>query len=159
MYYRLHVIPIDVPPLRERKDDISLLVEYFLEEFSKKIKNRKFNKISEEAKNILFSYNWPGNVRELENIMERAMILCKGDSIAKEDFPDFLREIQVPKSVFKQGKKLYLKEALKISEVAIIKDALNQCRGNRKKVSELLGINRTTLYNKMKEFKMLDFGE
>ncbi|MCK5393287.1 MAG: hypothetical protein KAI91_03050, partial [Candidatus Omnitrophica bacterium] len=113
----------------------------------------------EEAKNILFSYNWPGNVRELENIMERAMILCKGDSIAKEDFPDFLREIQVPKSVFKQGKKLYLKEALKISEVAIIKDALNQCSGNRKKVSELLGINRTTLYNKMKEFELLNFGE
>lgn len=159
LYYRLHVIPIDVPPLRERKDDIGLLVEYFLEEFSKKNKNRKFDKISEEAKNILFSYNWPGNVRELENIMERAMILCKGNSIEKEDFPDFLQELQVPTSGLKQGKKLYLKEALKISEVAIIKDALNQCRGNRKKVSELLGINRTTLYNKMKEFKMLDFGE
>lgn len=159
LYYRLHVISIDIPPLRERKDDIRLLTEHFLEEFSKKIKDKKINKISEEAIEILLAYNWPGNVRELENILERAIILCKGDIIVKADFPDFLQDLKTPKSVLKQGKKLYLKEALKISEMAIIKDALTRCRGNRKKVSELLGINRTTLYNKMKEFDILDYVE
>ena len=162
LYYRLNVISIYIPPLRERKDDIPLLVEHFLKQIHKragKNKNRQPVGISEEAIQALLTYDWPGNIRELENVIERAVILTKGDTIIPEDLPEFLQE--------KKGANLFslkapgspglksLKEALKNPEKQVIQHTLEQTSWNRKKAAENLGINRTTLYNKMKEYDLL----
>ena len=154
LYYRLNVIPIDVPPLRERKDDLPLLVEHFIKKCSKKVK-KNISGVSEEAMQAFFWYDWPGNVRELENVIERAVILSKNKNIGKEDLPSHL--IDTPEVSYKAHKKPYknLKEALKFSEKEIIKNTLQMCGGNRKKAAQILGINRTTLYNKMRGYGLL----
>ncbi len=158
LYYRLNVIPIYVPPLRERKDDIPLLVEHFLKKSTQRVKNKKVVDISKEAMDIFLEYDWPGNVRELENVIERAVILCKKDRIEKDDLPDFLKEIKpcFPVSFSTKRKIAPLKEALKSSEREIIENALRECGGNKKKAAQILGINRTTLYNKMRELGISD---
>ncbi|RKY33643.1 MAG: hypothetical protein DRP68_01705 [Candidatus Omnitrophota bacterium] len=158
LYYRLNVIPIYVPPLRERKDDIPLLVEHFLKKSTQRVKNKKVVDISKEAMDIFLEYDWPGNVRELENVIERAVILCKKDRIEKDDLPDFLKEIKpcFPVSSSTKRKIAPLKEALKSSEREIIENALRECGGNKKKAAQILGINRTTLYNKMRELGISD---
>ncbi|MBP7088267.1 MAG: sigma-54-dependent Fis family transcriptional regulator [Candidatus Omnitrophica bacterium] len=156
LYYRLNVIPIYIPCLRERKDDIIILAEHFLEKCSQKIKNKKVEKLSEEVKEIFLSYDWPGNVRELENAIERAVIISKGSVIEKEHLPEFLQNIKTVNVTCKENQSLSLKEALKSSEKKIIEEALKESQGNRKKVAETLGINRTTLYNKMREYGLLD---
>ncbi len=156
LYYRLNVIPIHIPPLRERKGDLPLLLEHFLEKCSKRNENKKICDVSEEVMSVFFDYDWPGNIRELENIVERAVILCKGDTIVLSDLPDSLQNLKTDRPVsFSQGK-VPLKEALKFSERNIIERVLSECGGNRTKAAELLGINRTTLYNKMKEYGFLD---
>jgi len=156
LYYRLNVIPIYAPPLRERKEDIPLLTEHFLDKCSKKIKGKNVDKISSEVMDIFFAYNWPGNVRELENVIERAIILCKNETIEKDDLPESLHEQQLSQAVLNQKQQGSLKEALRYSEKEIIERALRECKGNRKKAAESLGINRTTLYNKMREYELLE---
>jgi len=156
LYYRLNVIPIFIPPLRMRKDDLPLLVEHFLKKCTHKQK-KNIHDISEEVLQVLCAYDWPGNVRELENVMERAVIFCKGAVIEKEDLPDFLKELKVKAvSAVKTPSAIRsLKDSLKDSERAIVEQALRECKGNRKKTAQLLQINRTTLYNKMKELGLL----
>ncbi|MDD5069629.1 MAG: sigma-54 dependent transcriptional regulator [Candidatus Omnitrophica bacterium] len=156
LFYRLNVIPINLPPLRQRRGDIALLVKDFLSKSSKKIKGKQVNEVSGRVLELMLNYDWPGNVRELENIVERAVIFSKGDCIDEESLPDFFHEISIQPHTEEKNKSLPLKEALKSSEKDIIVSALNDCKGNRKKASETLGINRTTLYNKMKEFDLLD---
>jgi len=157
LYYRLNVIPINVPPLRERKDDLPVLVEHFLKKCSKKSK-RYVMDISSEAMDALALYDWPGNVRELENSIERAVILSKGKRIEKDDLPENIVEIaSLHAGANKQrGEHKTLKEALRNSERKIIKNTLDTCSGNRKKAAEVLGINRTTLYNKMREYGLFE---
>ncbi len=152
LYYRLNVIPIEVPPLRERKDDIPLLAESFLHKFLERSKIKKVKDISQKAMEGLISYSWPGNVRELENVIERAVILCKGECIEEEDLPEFLHESQRDNSGKNDQSEASLKTALKSSEKEIILRTLQECNGNRKKAAQSLGINRTTLYNKMREY-------
>ena len=91
MYYRLNVISIKIPPLRERRNDIPLLLEYFLEKKNNKLNknNKKVTGISKEAMLALSQYNWPGNVRELENIVERSVILARGNIVGIQDLPEF----------------------------------------------------------------------
>lgn len=151
LYYRLNVIPISLPPLRERKDDIPLLVEHFLKKCSQKLK-RSVTDISEEVMHLLIQYDWPGNVRELENIMERAVILSRGERIERENLPEFFHEMSVSEEQISHRTSCSLKDALKSSEKKIIEEALRDSGGNRKKAAKRLGINRTTLYNKMKEY-------
>jgi len=160
LYYRLHVISINVPPLRERKEDIPLLVQHFLDICNQR-GNKKIAGVSKEAMDILAGYNWPGNIRELENIIERAVILAQGDAITKEELPDYLQAKEtelasVAVSNNKEGNGKLLKEALRNPEREIIRSALEQSGWNRKKTAENLGINRTTLYNKMKKYGLLD---
>ena len=160
LYYRLNVIPINVPPLRERKDDLPLLVEHFLKKCSKKSKKDVVD-ISGDAMDALAAYDWPGNVRELENVIERAVILSKGKSIERNDLPEnILDTLSLPDVAGrKKGKHRTLKEALRDSEREIIKNTLEACSGNRKKVAGILGINRTTLYNKMREYGLFEESE
>lgn len=168
LYYRLNVISIHIPPLRERRDDIPLLAEYFLEKKSEvsNNKNKKVTGISKEAMRALSEYDWPGNIRELENIIERSVILSKGNIVGVQDLPEFLHkadthssEAGIPSSdttlSCQAPNAKSLREALKNPEKQVIRDALEQAGWNRKEAAANLGINRTTLYNKMKTYDLL----
>lgn len=142
LYYRLNVIPIFVPPLRERRDDISLLASHFLEKFNQE-KGKKIRGISPEVMEILLSHHWPGNVRELENVIEHAVIIAKKDEIIPKDLPQYL--LQKP-----------LKEETLVTlqdyEKDLILKTLKEFNWNKHKVAKKLKINRSTLYGKMKRY-------
>ncbi len=153
LYYRLNVITIDVPPLRERKEDIPALVKHFLSAFNLKTR-RMLKTVSSQAMKRILDYHWPGNVRELENFLERAVVLSQGEVLDVDVFPEYIGKkseaYQVP-----EVENTSLKEVLKEPEKQIIKKVLDQVGWNRKKAAGLLNINRTTLYNKMKEYQLL----
>ncbi len=149
LYYRLNIISIEIPPLRERKGDIPLLIEDFIKRHTGHT-NKKITGISKEAVCILMDYNWPGNIRELENVIERAVILSKGLQIIPDDFPDFLGKVEVA-----AGNNSCLKDALKLPEQELISRALDSVAWNRNEAARALGINRTTLYKKMQKFGLL----
>ncbi|MCQ9208881.1 MAG: sigma-54 dependent transcriptional regulator [Omnitrophica bacterium] len=158
LYYRINVISINIPPLRERKEDIALLVEHFVKLYAKE--NFKTIKgISRDALQMLSNYRWPGNIRELENIVERAIILDTDGVIARDDLPEIiLNESMVlhPSSVSdKQGGPVTLKDALREPEKVYILKVLKEVGGNKKKAARKLGVNRTTLYNKLRKYNLL----
>lgn len=154
LYYRLNIIYIEVPPLRERKDDIPLLAQHFIKKHSKN-SGKEIEGASNEVLRILMDYNWPGNVRELENVIERAVILSKGPIITPCDLPDFLIDSYsaetIDTAVNANNK---LKDALRNPEKYIILRTLNSVGWNRTKTARALGINRTTLYKKMLRFEL-----
>ncbi len=154
LYYRLDVVSIFVPPLRERMGDVPILANHFLEKYRKEAGSKEVKGISEEALKMMLKYNWPGNVRELENSIERAVILTKGPLITTVDLPKPLQKIHVQEKPPVQSASGPLKEALQEPEKDIIMNALKQVNWNRKKAAAILNINRTTLYNKMKRFGM-----
>ncbi|MBN2121196.1 MAG: sigma-54-dependent Fis family transcriptional regulator [Candidatus Omnitrophica bacterium] len=157
LYYRLNVIPIYLSPLRERRDDIAMLVEHFLKKCNKKMKDKKIKGVSSQAMQLLVNYTWPGNVRELENVIERAVILSSDSSIEVADLPEGFQEVKIQDEKDRpSGEQSLLKDALELSERKIIQDALERCRGNRKKAAQALGINRTTLYNKMRKLGIME---
>jgi len=151
LFYRVAVFPIELPPLRERKEDIPLLVEYFIDLYSHRIK-KPVKGIEEKAMDLLLEYNWPGNVRELENVIERAIILCKGKMITPEDIMIYTPEKEEGYGELPMNLKEAGEIALKKAEVSVIKRALRECNGNKKKAAKLLGISYKTLYNKMKQY-------
>jgi DNA-binding NtrC family response regulator len=143
LFYRLNVISFKMPPLRERKEDIPLLAEYFLHRFSQET-NRPIEKISRKAMDEMMLYEWPGNVRELENAIERAVVVGKGHTIMPEDLPIFCHEHISP-----------LKDnSLKEVEKTHILEILNENQWNIAKSSKILGIDRSTLYSKIKRYKI-----
>ncbi len=153
LYYRINVISVTQPPLRERLGDIPLLVEHYVEEFNKQT-GKRIRGFDDLAMNALQRYNWPGNVRELVNIVERAIVLCKSDVVTILDLPEHLRRdehdlaFNFPRLTGRAG----LKSALADPERQIIIDALEQHGWNRQETARVLGINRTTLYKKMKKY-------
>ncbi len=152
LYYRLNVITIELPPLRERKEDVHLLVDHFLEKFSERT-HKKLKGISKEAMKILVDYDWPGNVRELENVLERACVLSEEEVLTVENFPEHLLRKNLLEVRASNGSSL--KEVLQQPEKKIILQVLEQTGGNRNEAAKLLNINRTTLYNKMKKHHLL----
>ena len=145
LYFRLNVIPIVIPPLRNRKEDISLLIEYFIKKHSSK--NRKnVTGMAKDALLMLADYYWRGNVRELENVIERAVLLCKGNLITQEYL--FMEAIveEINSSV-KAG------VTVREMEKKLIFNTLEQVNGNRTKAAELLGVSIRTLRNKLNEYK------
>lgn len=152
LYYRLNVVNIALPPLRDRIGDIPLLVEHFLDKYSNEA-GKEVLGIHEEAMKMLLRYNWPGNVRELENVIERAVILAKGSSVTLGDLPKPLqmaRDRRARPQV--KGIRRSLKQSLEEPERQIILNVLKRTNWNRKRAAQVLGINRTTLYNKIKKF-------
>ncbi len=137
LYYRLCVIPVLLPPLRARKDDISLLVDFFLKEFAYEKRRRKM-KLSKEAITFLENYNWPGNVRELQNILKYAAVKCQDNLISPEHFPYYLFTKNIHQTVPRRRK-----PKLDIAEVA---DALRKTKGNKRWAAQILGVSRSTLY-------------
>jgi DNA-binding NtrC family response regulator len=153
LYYRLSVFPITIPPLRERREDIPDLAEYFVKRYCAEMKKPKKN-ISKEALALLDKYHWPGNVRELENTIERAIILCEGKSILPEHLA-----IRIP-----TPNEIRLREGAGLKEVgqyaqaeaerALIVRILTQVRGNKRKAAQALKIDYTTLFEKIKRYSI-----
>jgi len=153
LYYRLNVIPIKVPGLKQRKSDIPLLIDHFLKKFQKGRK-KKITKFSPEVMDAMYAYDWPGNVRELENVVKRFTILCENSVVIFDDLPESIREssqsIQPVKEVILE-KDLNLNEAVQSYEKRIILEALEQSSWVKSKAAKLLNINRTTLVAKIKK--------
>ncbi|MBD3381277.1 MAG: response regulator [candidate division Zixibacteria bacterium] len=153
LYYRLSVFPITIPPLRERYEDIQPLAEYFVDRFCKEMK-KPAKKVSRDALNLMQRYHWPGNVRELENTVERAIILCEGKRIKPEHLAI---RIQTPEEIrLREGAGLREvgQHAQMQAERALIIRVLSQTRGNKRKASEALKIDYTTLFEKIKKYKI-----
>ncbi len=147
LYYRLTPITISLPPLRERKDDIPLLLRHFLAEFSKRT-GKRITGISRQAQRILIAYSWPGNVRELENVIERAAILAKESFIRVEDLPSYLKE-----SLREEPQ---IQPYLTLDEVVKrhIQGVLKRCDGNRTRAAQILGISRRSLIRKLQKYSI-----
>jgi len=143
LYYRLNVIPLFIPPLRERAEDIPLLATRFLEECARKM-GKSFQGFSDEALQTLLDYSWPGNVREMENSIERSVVLAKGEIITLSDLPANLKEIREERGDMKLS--LYENERLYILKT------LAECNWNKKLTASVLGINRSSLYSKLKKY-------
>ncbi len=148
LYYRLNVIEIRLPPLRERKEDITLLVHGLLEK-SIAAKQKNIHEVVETALVRLLDYQWPGNVRELENIIERAATLCQGEKITLEDLPPVIREVQGEGQLVEDAVDRML--PLEILEQTYIRRILEKMGGNKYQAAQVLGIDRKTLYRKLGE--------
>ncbi len=152
LYYRLNVIPINLPPLRERKDDIPHLVEYFLK---KKASGRSVKSLTPEALKILISYRWPGNVRELENVVERLSIMSSGDAIGSEHIPDAMRNFApspelVPLDIPDDG--LDLEGLMRNAERTLLHKALQRTQGNKTEAAKLLGLSFRSFRHKLQKY-------
>ena len=155
LYYRLNVVTVNVPPLRDRQDDIPLLAQHFLEKYAEK--NRKRVKgFSPLAMDMLIKYNWPGNVRELENAVERAVILLAGDNITERDLPLSITQYYAEESdgVIVQPVNTEIRFLEEIEKEAILA-ALEASGGNKSETARKLGINRKTLHKKLKNFGVI----
>ena len=154
LYYRLNTFQIELPPLRERKEDIPPLVATFVKSFAQQL-GKAEPAISPEAFQKLLDYGWPGNVRELQNAMEYAVVLARQDQITVKELPT---EVQLPIPLQKSERAARQTSgparSLYAMERNAILDALAQCHGNKKKAAELLGIQRPTLYNKMRRYEI-----
>ena len=152
LYYRLNTFQIEIPPLRERKEDIPPLVATFLKRFAQEL-GKPEPEIAPEAFQKLLDYSWPGNVRELQNAMEYAVVLARQSTISVKELP---AEVQLPAALQQternnNGGTTGVQNLDDLERNAIIQ-ALAQCHGNKKKAAQVLGIQRPTLYNKMKRY-------
>jgi len=150
LYFRLNVIPIDVPPLRERKDDIPLLVTHFLDKFNADFK-KNIDAVDDEAMKYLQSYEWFGNIRELENLMERAIVLNKTGVLTVKDFPIFLSQTETEEEINIDADS-DLAEIVDNFEKKIILKALRDNHFNKLRTAEKLGIHRSTFMSKLKKY-------
>jgi DNA-binding NtrC family response regulator len=149
LYYRLNVIPIHLPPLRRRKDDIPLLVTHFLNKFNENLKTEAQKGITKDAMDVLINYGWPGNVRELENVIERAVILEDSNEIQVDALPDKLRSRDAsPRQLITDRAQVTLEELEKEYLIKVLEDTNWQ----KKRASSILGINASTLYRKIQRY-------
>ena len=151
LFYRLNVISIPIPPLRERKEDIPLLAEHFLSVYSEK-NRRQLRGFLPKTLDLFMRYDWPGNVRELENVIERSVIMSRGDHISLDDLPRNIQELSADLENDNTG----VRPGWSMKEVErdLIIKTLEQTGGNKTKAAEILGINRKTLQNKLKEYEV-----
>ncbi len=179
LYYRLNVIPIDLPPLRARREDIPLLLEHFVELYAR-ANNRPAPRIGPRVAEVLQSYSWPGNVRELQNYVERAVVLCQGDTLTVDHFPPHVRGLAPVRAVRKASglddleklcerlvqegiaeadskKKPPFPYVVSMVERQLIRAGLALSRGVQIKAASRLGINRNTLHKKISEYGLEDY--
>jgi two-component system NtrC family response regulator len=155
LYYRLNVVTISLPPLRERKEDIPLLVEHFLKKYNRENK-KKVTSLSKEGRDLLRRYDYPGNVRELENIVERAVVLCRGDTLTTQDLPLNLREGKAEAALERDRGTQSLPGTLEEIERQLILKALERSGGVQTKAAEELGISERVLRYKMKKYSLAE---
>jgi two-component system response regulator HydG len=146
LYYRLNVIPIQLPPLRKRRNDIPLQARFFMERFAAE-QGKSIQEFSSEAMRLLLDYPWPGNVRELENSIEHAVVLAKRNQIEVSDLPTTLHDTP---SVVATGTISTMME----NEAKLLKEVLDECGWNKKQAAQQLGISRNTLYRKLKKYRI-----
>jgi PAS domain S-box-containing protein len=150
LFYRLNVVKIELPPLSRRREDIPLLINNFIQKFNA-LKAKEIKGISENALRILMQYNFPGNIRELENVIEYAFVLCRGDMIRTRHLSrEILNGMKKPSDVAVQSPPSHLAAA----EKKVIVDALHRYKANRGKTAAFLGINKSTLWRKMKKYNI-----
>jgi two-component system, NtrC family, response regulator AtoC len=152
LFYRVSVVPIHLPPLRERIGDIPLLAQHFLRRFAAE-NSKPVRDVDDSTMTILQAHGWPGNIRELENVIERGVILARGETLVPGDLPpELTRSAPAPTG----NAPLALKRALEIPEREIIERTLRSHDWNRQRTAKALDINRTTLFNKMRKYNLLD---
>jgi len=155
LFYRLNVLPILVPPLRDRREDIPLLIDHFVARNNVRL-GTSIRGLDTESRRLLFEYPWPGNVRELENTIERAMVLAEGDQIVAQDLPDRLREARDPVQMQLASGELSVKKTMRIVEEILIRRALQRTKGNRTRAAEVLEISHRALLYKIKDYQITD---
>ena len=160
LFYRLNVVPINIPPLRERKEDIPLLINYFLKKFVSQYEDA-LPDVSQEVIDVLLAYNWPGNVRELENVIEHALAFSKSKGISIETLPEYLRRIDnlctdLLSMDLSDKQEINLQDALTEVEKKLIQWAHQKTNGNQVKMAEILGIPRTTLRNRLVKLQLFE---
>jgi two-component system response regulator AtoC len=155
LFYRINVLPIVIPPLRARREDISLLIDHFVARNNARL-GTQIRALTPDARKLLLEYAWPGNVRELENTIERAMVLCDGDVIDMHDLPERLRDALDPVQVQLASGELSVKKTTAAIEEILIRRALQKTRGNRTRAAELLEISHRALLYKIKDYKISD---
>lgn len=158
LFYRLSVIPLYLPPLRERREDLAALIGFFISRFNERY-GRNVTQISPAAMNILYSQPWKGNIRELENVLERAFLLTEGDRLMPESLGTMadgaVFASPVPGEAVSETP-LSLSDAVRNAEIQALQQALSLCNGNKTQAAELLGIGRRTLYDKLEQFGLMD---
>jgi two-component system response regulator AtoC len=155
LFYRLNVLHIHCPPLRERREDIPLLIEHFLARNNARL-GTEVRGLDTEARRLLFEYPWPGNVRELENTIERAMVLSEGTTITATDLPERIREARDPVQMQLASGELSVKKTMRIIEEILIRRALQKTKGNRTRAAEVLEISHRALLYKIKDYEITD---
>jgi DNA-binding NtrC family response regulator len=159
LFFRINTITLDIPPLRERPEDVALLSEHFLGKFAQ-LHNRPVKTIQPAAREALTRYSWPGNVRELEHVIERAVIVTEGREIGVADLPNLMAAssaapLPAPASASAdQGDQLTLAEMERLA----IMQALDRTKGNKRAAADLLGLYRPTLYGKLRKYKLGEYG-
>ena len=152
LYYRLHIIPIYLPPLREHMDDVPLLTDHFVQRIREQLNTPNLT-IAEEAVRKLATYQWPGNIRELENVLERAAVLCDDGQIRPQDLP--LSAAAEISNVAISNTSLELNRTLEKVEKSLLERAMNQARGNKTEAAKLLGVKTSALYYKLDKYDLL----
>ena len=151
LFYRLNVVHIHVPPLRERKDDIPLMITSFIQEFSKE-NGKRIEGIDNQARNAIYAYDWPGNIRELRNCIESAVVMCESNIITLNDLPPSVNNANFSENMIQIPVGITMEEAEKI----IIHHNLAVNKGNKSKTADVLGIGRKTLHRKLEEYSLED---
>ena len=155
LFYRINVIHLQLPALRERIGDVPLLIEHFLQECRQEF-GKEVEGFSNEALQQMLQYAWPGNIRELENVVQRAVLLAKRPLLDASDLPPQIQRRDMPSHSMAPASSDRLRQAMTLPEKQIILNALQANRWNRNLTAEQLGINRTTLYKKMKRLGLQD---
>jgi two-component system response regulator AtoC len=155
LFYRLNVLHILVPPLRERRDDVPLLIEHFVARNNNRL-GTGIRGIDTEARRLLYEYAWPGNVRELENTIERAMVLAEGEQIVAADLSERIREARDPVQLQLASGELSVKKTMRVIEEILIRRALQKTKGNRTRAAEVLEISHRALLYKIKDYEITD---
>ncbi len=151
LYYRINVLTLKIPPLRERREDIGLFVDHFIERNNQRLAT-SIRGVDAAARKVLLEYHWPGNVRELENTIERAMVLAEGEVLTVEDLPERIRDARDPVQLYLASGELSIKKASRIVEETLIRRALTKTKGNRTRAAEVLEISHRALLYKIKDY-------
>ncbi len=155
LFYRINVLPITIPPLRERREDIHLLIDHFLTRNNARL-GTQIRGFAPDARKLLMDYAWPGNVRELENTIERAMVLAEAEILQTTDLPERIREALDPVQVQLATGELSIKKTSAAIEEILIRRALTKTKGNRTRAAEVLEISHRALLYKIKDYKITD---
>jgi two-component system response regulator AtoC len=153
LFYRLNVISIRVPPLRERKEDIPLLIDHFVARNNARF-GTNIRAVDADGLRLLLEYTWPGNVRELENVIERAMVLAEKETLGADDLPERIRDARDPIKLHLTSGELSIKKTSRVIEEILIRRALQKTKGNRTRAAEVLEISHRALLYKIKDYRI-----